>query len=323
MISSSLLKGAEPMSDQSENMKAINTYFVQTKAITPKAAAIQSDWAKWYGGLGFYDLNIDGSKYDEARARRNNFNLANVLNAAEQKKVEQVLAQGITSEMLSGKSDKEVAAAKARVAAMQTTLSVQGSTHGTIKQGSKGDSVKEWQKFLGLKTDGIFGPGTQKATMLWQTKNGLKADGIVGPQTWTLALGAKEPLHNDASVVAQIPAIFSPAPKTMPVTGAPKPTAAAVQAAQAAGPKPAVTVNSAGQVSGVKPAGESAMASMATASMIPGIPNAIKNMPTWAKAMGAVGIGILGWFGIKKTRELAADHADGRSRSKSGRPVYY
>ena len=53
-----------------------------------------------------------------------------------------------------------------------------------IKTGSRGNEVKELQKFLGISADGIFGKGTETAVKKWQSKNGLVADGIVGPATW-------------------------------------------------------------------------------------------------------------------------------------------
>lgn len=53
-----------------------------------------------------------------------------------------------------------------------------------LKQGSRGALVKELQEFLGITTDGDFGPGTERAVKDWQTKNRLTADGIVGPKTW-------------------------------------------------------------------------------------------------------------------------------------------
>ena len=65
-----------------------------------------------------------------------------------------------------------------------------------LKNGSKGDLVKEVQKKLGLKVDGVFGPGTEKAIKEWQTKNGLKADGVVGPITLD-KLGIKELIKED------------------------------------------------------------------------------------------------------------------------------
>lgn len=53
-----------------------------------------------------------------------------------------------------------------------------------LRVGSRGDMVKELQMFLDLKTDGIFGTGTEAAVKKWQASNGLIADGIVGPKTW-------------------------------------------------------------------------------------------------------------------------------------------
>jgi len=52
-----------------------------------------------------------------------------------------------------------------------------------LKKGSKGNEVKELQKFLGLTADGIFGAQTEKAVKKWQWENGLTDDGIVGPET--------------------------------------------------------------------------------------------------------------------------------------------
>jgi len=55
-----------------------------------------------------------------------------------------------------------------------------------LKLGSKGDEVKSLQKKLGLKVDGSFGPGTEKAVKEWQTKNGLTPDGVIGDKSWQL-----------------------------------------------------------------------------------------------------------------------------------------
>ena len=60
----------------------------------------------------------------------------------------------------------------------------------TLKKGSFGQEVKQWQLFLqsaGYKipyVDGAFGTTTEKETIKFQAKNGLKADGVVGPKTW-------------------------------------------------------------------------------------------------------------------------------------------
>ena len=58
-----------------------------------------------------------------------------------------------------------------------------------LKNGSKGDAVKELQKFLnakldlGLKIDGVLGPKTIAVIKKWQKDNGLKADGLIGSKT--------------------------------------------------------------------------------------------------------------------------------------------
>ena len=53
-----------------------------------------------------------------------------------------------------------------------------------LKINSTGHDVKELQDFLGITSDGHFGPATKEAVFKWQTQNGLGADGIVGPNTW-------------------------------------------------------------------------------------------------------------------------------------------
>lgn len=64
----------------------------------------------------------------------------------------------------------------------------------TIRRGSKGAAVREWQSLLntiagrGLRVDGDFGPLTDKATRDFQRMFGLGVDGIVGPKTWGLGL---------------------------------------------------------------------------------------------------------------------------------------
>lgn len=67
----------------------------------------------------------------------------------------------------------------------------------TLKKGSTGDRVKNWQKFLnwygsfGLITDGKFGSLTKEATRAFQADNGLDDDGIAGPKTMEKAKAFK------------------------------------------------------------------------------------------------------------------------------------
>ena len=71
-----------------------------------------------------------------------------------------------------------------------------------LKKGSKGANVKILQEFLGITTDGDFGPVTEKAVKKWQTKNGLLSDGIVGPKTWkTMGLDERVTTDNSERVV--------------------------------------------------------------------------------------------------------------------------
>ena len=59
----------------------------------------------------------------------------------------------------------------------------------TLKKGSEGERVENWQKFLnwyegyGLKPDGKFGALTKEATKDFQRDHGLVDDGVVGPKT--------------------------------------------------------------------------------------------------------------------------------------------
>jgi peptidoglycan hydrolase-like protein with peptidoglycan-binding domain len=48
----------------------------------------------------------------------------------------------------------------------------------------RGTDVKVIQGVAGIKPDGIFGPGTERAVVVMQKNLGLVPDGIVGPGTW-------------------------------------------------------------------------------------------------------------------------------------------
>lgn len=62
-----------------------------------------------------------------------------------------------------------------------------------LKVGSTGAQVKELQRSLSLKDDGIFGIDTLKAVKNFQSKNGLVSDGIVGNRTWDVLLKRNTP----------------------------------------------------------------------------------------------------------------------------------
>jgi hypothetical protein len=61
----------------------------------------------------------------------------------------------------------------------------------TLKQGSKGEYVLAWQKYLNMSgypcgiEDGIFGKNTRIAVINYQRDHGLTPDGIIGKKTWS------------------------------------------------------------------------------------------------------------------------------------------
>ena len=78
--------------------------------------------------------------------------------------------------------------ALATACALATTAAVApSSAHAAakpLKKGSKGPRVRKAQRWLGIRADGIFGPGTRRAVKAFQRRHGLTADGVVGPATW-------------------------------------------------------------------------------------------------------------------------------------------
>ena len=63
------------------------------------------------------------------------------------------------------------------------------TTFKPIKNGHKGIGVKNVQTMLGIKADGVFGPGTAKAVQDFQKKSGLPITGIVDQATFKAIKG--------------------------------------------------------------------------------------------------------------------------------------
>lgn len=61
-----------------------------------------------------------------------------------------------------------------------------------LRKGSRGTRVRELQTVLEIKSDGIYGIGTETIVKKFQRENKLKEDGIVGPKTWEFILKSKE-----------------------------------------------------------------------------------------------------------------------------------
>lgn len=180
----------------SANTDAIKAYFDRTPAMTPQAQAIKTDFYSWLSGSWF-------PSDDEASKRRSLYDAANntpesldtaadITPKAAAEKMAVIQASPILTT-----SQKANAAKASPVAAAAATSGA--ATHKTIRQGSTGTDVKIWQAFLGVNSDGNFGPMTKSATMKWQGSNGLTADGVVGPMTWAKAFPPPAVKQDNAS----------------------------------------------------------------------------------------------------------------------------
>lgn len=67
-----------------------------------------------------------------------------------------------------------------------------------LKVGSRGRSVVELQRALGIADDGAFGPATLAAVRAFQEEAGLAVDGIVGWRTWDALKARAEAAEADA-----------------------------------------------------------------------------------------------------------------------------
>ncbi|MEG0906811.1 MAG: glycoside hydrolase family protein [Cellulosilyticaceae bacterium] len=65
-----------------------------------------------------------------------------------------------------------------------------------LKVGSTGAQVKELQRLLSLREDGVFGIKTLKVVKDFQSKNRLVSDGVVGSKTWDVLLNKNTPKHS-------------------------------------------------------------------------------------------------------------------------------
>lgn len=78
-----------------------------------------------------------------------------------------------------------------------------------LKQGQKGETVKQLQKALGIGADGVFGPGTKAAVIEFQKKNDVDADGIVGPDTLYKLDYFADKITPEVVAKAQVPANYT------------------------------------------------------------------------------------------------------------------
>lgn len=184
-------------SEIADNLNAVNDYFNYTKANTPKAAALQSDWYSWWvskGNPSNYLLSVPDSVWAEAQSRRNAFNLANAVTPEAKQVVQRVIKAGMPG------PQKPAASAPARVAlahamsradyaAVQTRLNALGASPRLV-------------------VDGLWGPKSKAAMRQFQQSNGLQVDGL--PNSQALAALNAAPAAQPAAPAYQ-PAAYHPA----------------------------------------------------------------------------------------------------------------
>jgi len=163
---------------QSEDMAAINGYFDRAVPINATATAAKVNWTQWYTNLSWYDKSMSQDIYDQARRRRKAFDAVN--GSAE--------ATGMTTEQMQQTPTTPSVTAEPPIAPTPSGKpGLKPGARPTIRQGSSGPAVTEWQTVIGTTADGKFGPNTAALTKSWQRQRGLTDDGVVGPKTWAAA----------------------------------------------------------------------------------------------------------------------------------------
>lgn len=293
------------MTEQGENMKAIDDLFRREKPVNPTASAIKSSWRSWYDSLKPYNRESTTSIYSDAKKRRDAF-----FKAQEQGAPATVKPPTSTG--------KPMADTPIVLPGPRPTL--RSGIHKT--QPSTKPYVVEWQNIIKVTPDGQFGSGTDSATRAWQRARGLTADGIVGPNTWSRAqlestqamatsTGVAQAASQASQQIAQaISQAANAAAGKPPIQGAQAATASAVQSAVAA------AAQAANAASGKPPAptttaqGQSASAPSSTASVVDTATNAINSVknqiasahagaPVWVRAVAVTGGVFAGLIGLK------------------------
>lgn len=302
-----------------DDLDAINR-FMRTTPIKPlpngktnaEAFQIKDAFIRWYDNLGYLDKNATGQTvYDEARTRRNQFNIANAVTPQAKADVRDVIMTGVSTEEMKGKEKPIVDGATGRVGTQVKKPTVAptpsampnantpktGVTRQTLVIGTRGPDVDVWQKFVGISpTTGYYGEATAGKTRNWQTAwnnshpgDKISVDGKVGPQTWMRAFPETQPTPS------KIDQAFAPSPTPLnPNPSKPKPQAAKPSSGSSKpaspAPKTPVQPSSGGSKTAqaatkAKTATKKAAAKIAQAGMFD-----VGSWPLWAKVGAAITI---------------------------------
>jgi hypothetical protein len=70
--------------------------------------------------------------------------------------------------------------------ALVLALAAPAAAAPTLERGDRGPAVRSLQRLLGIRADGVFGPGTARAVRGFQRRHRMRVDGVVGPATWRI-----------------------------------------------------------------------------------------------------------------------------------------
>lgn len=92
-----------------DDLRALNAYMHSVTPKTDAARKLLSDWAGWWVAVGDpsnYMFLVPDEVWDEARNRRNAFNLANATTPQEHAQVQEVIKSGVTTEAARGEPER-------------------------------------------------------------------------------------------------------------------------------------------------------------------------------------------------------------------------
>lgn len=318
---------------QSEDIQAIDAYFKRTAAVNPSANSLKNEWTTWYNKLGVWDKNFDGNTLSAAKARRMAFNQANGQPEKVRPPAELLTPEEAAYWQKAGVNTTNMTPEEKFIAvntvkpgnpvpkSMQSYVNTKGPAtldtgvagYGTIGQGraNKKEDVIKWQNIIGVKADGIFGPGTTTATKAWQTNwnaknpaDQIKVDGIIGPQTWRRALVPTDTaaVSTPSILSALNPFSSTPTPATAPPVTAKMPDRIVVTKPPAPvqkPPTPAKTASKPPTTSTVKPA-QPAQPTTQIAVAKAGFMDKLSAIPNWLYLAAAGGVALLVSTGVVK-----------------------
>lgn len=182
------------------------------------------------------------------------------------------------------------------------------TTKPTIKNGSSGVAVVEWQGIVGVTADGKFGPATETATKIWQSARGLTADGIVGPQSWNAAainVPITQQVTNLVTSLFNTPTTVSPEPVST-TNPAPAPTNV-VQPTPLGSFAPVTTPvtprDTSGAVEGVTLPSKTAEVVVPIPPQTVAVTSSKFTIPTWSKWVASI-LALVGFgYGVKYSKE--------------------